>query len=151
MNDRTSTEAKVFAAANIESWPTGRLLSTAARLVEHAWHESLENLGLSHAGLVALHHLGGQPLSQTELARRARVNNQNLSRTLERLESDGYIARVRLPDDARRRLVTRTPSGSAIWEKAQHLQANMFPPAPQTVELRRALLDIIAASPVTRW
>lgn len=151
MNDRTSTEAKVFGAANIDSWPTGRLLSTAARLVEHAWHESLENLGLSHTGLVALHHLGEGPLSQAELARCARVNNQNLSRTLERLETDGFIARVPSPDDARRRLVTRTPAGGAIWERAQHLEANMFPPAPETAELRRALLDIIAASPASRW
>jgi len=151
VNDRSSAEAKVFGAAQIDAWPTGRLLSTAARLVEHAWHESLENFGLSHAGLVALHHLGEGPLSQTELARRARVNNQNLSRTLERLENDGYVVRVRSPEDARRRVVTRTPAGSAIWEKAARLEANMFPPVPQTEGLRRALLDIIAASPARRW
>ncbi len=151
MNDRTSTQAKVFGAADIESWPTGRLLSTAARLVENAWYESLENLGLSHTGLVALHHLGEGAMSQAELARQARVNNQNLSRTLEQLETDGYIVRVQSPRDARRRVVTRTPAGSAIWTTAQHLEANMFPPAPQTRELRRALLEIIAASPARRW
>ena len=31
------------------SWPTGRLLSTAARLVEHAWAEHLESVGITHA------------------------------------------------------------------------------------------------------
>ena len=151
MHDRTSAEAKVFAAEQIESWPTGRLLSTAARLVEHAWHESLEHFGITHQGLVALHHLGSGPLSQTELARLARAHNQNMSRTLERLERDGYIERVPAPGDARRRVVTRTPEGVAIWEKAQHLEENMFPPAKETEGLRRGLLDIIAASPAARW
>jgi len=151
VNDRTATEAKVFGAVDIESWPTGRLLSTAARLVESAWYESLESLGVSHTGLVALHHLDEGSMSQTELARQARVNNQTLSRALEQLEIDGYIVRVPSPRDARRRVVTRTPAGSAIWKKAQHLEANMFPPAPETKELRRALLEIIAASPARRW
>ena len=47
----------------MHDWPTGRLLSTAARLVEHAWVEALEQLGLSHAGLIVLHVLGQGPLS----------------------------------------------------------------------------------------
>lgn len=152
MNDRTSTEAEVFGAADgIESWPTGRLLSTAARLVERAWQGSLEQVGLTHQGLVALDHLGACPLSQSKLARLARAETQNMSRTLERLERDGYIARVPAPDDARRRVVTRTPEGVAIWEKAKHMEENMFPPTRETDALRRALLEIIAASPAARW
>ena len=35
-------------------WPTNRLLSTAARLVEHAWNESLASLGITHAGVMVL-------------------------------------------------------------------------------------------------
>ena len=69
----------------MHDWPTGRLLSTAARLVEHAWVEALEQLGLSHAGLIVLHVLGPGPLSQTELAKVARVEAQTMSRTLEGL------------------------------------------------------------------
>ena len=35
-------------------WPTGRLLSTAARLLEHAWNEKLNDIGLNYAGLITL-------------------------------------------------------------------------------------------------
>ena len=56
----------------MSDWPTGRLLSTAARLVEHAWVEVLDELGLTHAGLIVLHVLGEGPFSQRDLARRAR-------------------------------------------------------------------------------
>jgi hypothetical protein len=45
------------------SWPTGRLLSTASRLVEHAWAEALESHGLTHAGLIVLHFLSGVSLT----------------------------------------------------------------------------------------
>ena len=71
------------AGEGMSDWPTGRLLSTAARLVEHAWVEVLDELGLTHAGLIVLHVLGEGPFSQRELARRARVETQTMSRTLE--------------------------------------------------------------------
>ncbi|WP_414171252.1 MarR family winged helix-turn-helix transcriptional regulator [Clavibacter tessellarius] len=70
----------------LASWPTGRLLSTAARAVEHAWAEALTTLGVTHAGLIALHLLRDGPLSQIQLARSAHVETQTMSRTLERLE-----------------------------------------------------------------
>jgi DNA-binding MarR family transcriptional regulator len=73
-------------------WPTGRLLVTAARLVEHAWLDGLAEHGLSHAGLIALHLLGEEPTNQTDLAERARVENQTMSRTLDRLERDLFPA-----------------------------------------------------------
>ena len=73
------------------SWPTGRLLSTAARAVEHAWSEALATLGVTHAGLIALHLLRDGPLSQIQLARSAHVETQTMSRTLERLEREGAV------------------------------------------------------------
>jgi len=90
----------------------------------------------------------------------ANGRNQNLPRALERLERDGYIERLerdgyteraRSPEGARRRVVALTPAESAIWEKANHPEANRCPPAPETGELRRALREIIAASPAQRW
>ena len=67
-----------------DDWPTGRLLSTAARVVEHAWSARLEQLGLTHAGLVALHLLQEGPRSQTDLARAGRVQLQTMARTVDR-------------------------------------------------------------------
>ena len=132
-------------------WPTGRLLSTAARLVEHAWVEALDQLGLTHAGMVALHLLGSGPLSQTELAHAARVQTQTMSRTLERLEREGYVVRTRDEHDARRHSVVRTDAGTAVWEKSRTLEADLFPELENADAMRDALLTIISASSARRW
>lgn len=135
----------------MQGWPTGRLLSTAARLVEHAWVEALEQLGLTHAGLIVLHVLGAGPLSQTELAKSARVEVQTMSRTLERLEREGYIARQKHPEDGRRHVVTRTPGGEIAWSAARTLEADLFPSISDNAGMRAALLEIIQAIAADRW
>lgn len=126
-----------------EEWPTGRLLSTAARVVEHAWTERLDELGLTHAGLIALHLLQGGALHQTELARRARVQLQTVARTLERLERHGLVTRERDSADARRVLVACTEAGSAVFERAHDLEAEVFPRVEDPAALRSALLQIV--------
>ena len=135
----------------MQGWPTGRLLSTAARLVEHAWVEALEQLGLTHAGLIVLHVLGAGSLSQTELAKSARVEVQTMSRTLERLEREGYVAREKHPADGRRHVVTRTPAGEAAWGSARTLEADLFPSIADNTAMRAALLEIIRATEADRW
>jgi DNA-binding MarR family transcriptional regulator len=135
----------------MQAWPTGRLLSTAARLVEHAWVEALEQRGLTHAGLIVLHILGAGALSQTELARAARVEVQTMSRTLERLEREGCIVRHKHPADGRRHVVTRTPAGAAAWESARTLEADLFPSITDNVVMRTALFEIIQATAADRW
>lgn len=59
-----------------------------SRLMEHAWTEALEKIGLTPAGLI----------------KRARVEVQTMSRTLERLEREGNVARQKHPDDGRRHI-----------------------------------------------
>jgi len=137
--------------AGMQGWPTGRLLSTAARLVEHAWVEALEQLGLTHAGLIVLHVLDAGSLSQTELAKSARVEVQTMSRTLERLEREGYIAREKHPSDGRRHVVTRTPAGGAAWGSARTLEADLFPNIGDNAGMRASLLEIIHATAADRW
>ncbi|WP_222706691.1 MarR family winged helix-turn-helix transcriptional regulator [Lacisediminihabitans profunda] len=133
------------------SWPTGRLLSTAARLVEHVWVDALEQLGLTHAGLIVLHLLGSGALSQTELAHRARVETQTMSRTLERLEREGYVARHKHPDDGRRHVVTRTDKGQEVWAAARNLEADLFPSIADNAQMRASLLEIIRTTTADRW
>jgi DNA-binding MarR family transcriptional regulator len=132
-------------------WPTGRLLATAARLVEHAWLEALDELGLSHAGLVALHLLGEEPTNQTALAERARVENQTMSRTLDRLEREGFVARERDPRDRRRHIVRRTAAGARAWEAARTLEEDVFPELADADALRDTLLDLIHSGTARRW
>lgn len=135
----------------MSEWPTGRLLSMASRLVEHAWIDALDERGLSHAGFIALHIIGEQPTNQTELAARARVENQTMSRTLDRLEREGYISRERDPKDRRRHIITRTAQGAAAWESARSLEADVFPQISDSQALRDSLLELITAGTARRW
>lgn len=130
----------------MRDWPTGRLLSTASRVVEHAWLEALSALGLSHAGLIVLHLLEAGPLTQVDLAARARVEAQTMSRTLNRLEREGFVRRRADAEDRRRRLVERTPGGAEVFERARRIEAELFPPVPDIAALREALLNIIGRS-----
>ncbi|GAC68154.1 MarR family winged helix-turn-helix transcriptional regulator [Gordonia soli] len=99
----------------IEGWPTGRLLSTAARLVEHAWERVLREYDLSSAGLVVLHVLSTGPASQRQIAQAARVTDQTASRTIERLERVGYVTRQTDPADERRKHVAGTAAGLDVY------------------------------------
>jgi DNA-binding MarR family transcriptional regulator len=135
----------------MHEWPTGRLLSTASRLVEHAWLDALTALGLSHAGLIVLHLLEGGPATQVELAGLARVEAQTMSRTVERLERDGFVARQPDAADRRRRVVERTASGAEVFARARTIEAELFPEVDDLPGLRDALLGIIGASGGGRW
>ena len=129
--------------ADEDEWPIGRLLSTAARLVEQAWVERLAQLGLTHAGLIALHLLQAGPAGQTDLARAARVQLQTMARTLERLERLGHVTRQRDTGDARRVLVAATDAGTAAFKAARAVEADVFPPVSDPEALRAALLQIV--------
>lgn len=135
----------------IAAWPIGRLLSTAARLVEHEWAAALEQRGLTHAGLIALHLLDGGALDQTELARRARVEAQTMSRTIDRLERSGLVRRSPDPTDRRRHLVARTGQGDDALEASRALEAEVFPTVGDPELVRYSLLEIIYAASRDRW
>ena len=100
------------AAGDLPSgWPTGRLLSTAARLVEQRWNEALARHGLTHAGFGVVAHLMAGPLSQHEVAGLTKVEDQTISRTLDKLERQGHVRRVQDSADRRRRVVSLTDAG----------------------------------------
>ncbi|MCP2330027.1 DNA-binding transcriptional regulator, MarR family [Actinoalloteichus cyanogriseus DSM 43889] len=112
----------------VSSWPTGRLLSVAARLVESSWEEYLRTRGLTHAGLIALHVLSEDgPSPQRPLARRCKVTDQTMSRTVEGLRRAGYVRVAADQRDRRRMLVTPTAQGLAVHEEA--LEAERSDPA----------------------
>lgn len=103
----------------VEDWATGRLLSTAARLVEHAWDNHLGAWSLNHASFAVLWVVDAEPLSQRELARRMQVQDQTMSRVVAGLERSGYVTRTRSPHDRRRQLVAATEAGRSARRAAQ--------------------------------
>lgn len=142
-------------AQDYSDWPTGRLLSTAARLVEHRWNVELAEHGLTMAGLVALHVLGSGPLTQRELALRCQVQEQTMSRTLERLERTGHVRRARDGADRRRVLVERTAAGNAALlsagRAARGVERDVLGEAADSADFRTTLEQIVFGLGDTRW
>lgn len=130
-------------------WPTGRLLSMAARLMEHEWEQVLREFDMSSAGLVVMHTVVAGPAAQREIARVARVTEQTAGNTIERLERSGYVTRGVDPNDHRRRLVTATEEGIAVYE--QLVEREQTDPrlissiGGSDKELRSILLELIRA------
>lgn len=133
----------------MDGWPTGRLLSAAARMVEHAWEAVLREYDISSAGLVVLHVVSTGPTTQREIAKKARVTDQTASRTIERLERMGYVRRQVDPDDERRKHVSSTPAGTEVYhallERERTDPALIASIGEAEPELRRLLLELIRA------
>ncbi|EME16631.1 MarR family winged helix-turn-helix transcriptional regulator [Rhodococcus triatomae] len=133
---------------DIDDWPTGRLLSTAARLVEQSWESLLRAHDLTHAGLFVLHAVEHAPASQREIARTARVTDQTMSRTIEKLERAGYVTREPYPGDERRKLVTVTDTGRTTYRKLIELEredATLTAAVGDVAALRSQLLALVRA------
>jgi MarR family transcriptional regulator, organic hydroperoxide resistance regulator len=95
-------------------------------MVEHAWNERLASLGLTHAGAIALEVLEtGGPVVQAQLAAKARVKPQTMSRTLARLEAHGYITRVN-EADRRGQHVTISEPGRRALAQAYELERDLI-------------------------
>ncbi|SDP65629.1 DNA-binding transcriptional regulator, MarR family [Klenkia soli] len=135
-------------------WATGRLLSTAARLAEHAWDAHLAHWGLNHAGFAVLHLLSGAPRSQRELAQAMQVEDQTMSRVLERLERHGQVSRARSTHDRRRVEVSLTDAGRTAMVEAEADDAAermLGDVVPDRAELRAALVALIEDLSARRW
>lgn len=115
------------AMPDMELWPTGRLLSTAARLVEHAWNERLATIGVTHAGIIALDVLAARgAITQAQLAQIVRVQAQTMGKTLSRLEAHGHVVRVRSATDRRSHLVSLTDAGRDVIGRAHELESGVL-------------------------
>lgn len=130
----------------MNSWPTGRLLSTAARLVEHSWDERLAKAGLTHAGVIALDVLSKaeEPMNQAKIAQRVRVQNQTMGKTLSRLEAWGYIRRQTSPSDRRSQVVSITGLGAQVINDAREADRTVLTRvAVDADRLRKELQTIV--------
>ncbi|UZJ26297.1 MarR family transcriptional regulator [Rhodococcus antarcticus] len=133
-------------AEDVQDWPTGRLLSAAARVVEHSWEGLLREHGLTHAGLIALHCLGSGPSPQRALAQLCRVTDQTMSRTVGKLVRGGFVERSADPTDERKVVVTITGAGRGVHERmvaAERSDAVLTSAVSDPAALRAALVEIL--------
>ena len=138
---------------HLEPWPTGRLLTTAARLVEHAWNERLVSIGVTHAGVIALGVLETQgAMTQANLAQLVRVQAQTMGKTLSRLELRGHILRTRSDIDRRSHAVSITPAGSRVLGEAKDVERTLIAgEGLVSSELRSHLQSVIEDLGAPRW
>lgn len=138
---------------DLEQWSTGRLLTTAARLVEHAWNERLVNIGVTHAGVIALGVLADSgAMTQAGLAQIVRVQAQTMGKTLSRLETRGHVTRVRNDLDRRSHLVSISPAGHKVLEAADDIERTLVAGGELiSAELRRHLQTVISELGAPRW
>lgn len=128
----------------MDHWPTGRLLSTAARLVEHSWNEKLGAIGLTHAGVIAIEVLAAQgPMTQAQLAQYVRVQAQTMGKTLSRLETHGHIARVRSTSDRRSHVVSLTDRGREAVTAAVEMERSVLAAASIDPDVLRQELKAV--------
>lgn len=139
----------------MSQWPTGRLLSTAARLAEHAWDAHLSQWQLNHSSFGMLALVLARPSTQRELAVSFHMAEQTVSRTVERLERLGYVTRTRGETDRRRVVVSATPAGRAVYRRAVADDAGeaAFGALGQhgSGELRASLTTLIEDLSAKRW
>jgi DNA-binding MarR family transcriptional regulator len=132
-------------------WPTSRLLSTAARIVEHAWNERLIDIALNHAGLIALDVLEATgPLTQSSLAQIVRVQPQTIGKTLQHLEARGYVCRQRSESDRRSQVVSITDAGTSAREEARALERSVLATAEVDIDKLRCQLQTIVRALTVR-
>lgn len=131
--------------APVEEWALTRLLVTASRLVEHDIAAQLRPHDLTHAGFGILALVQQAPMSQREIATASRVEEQTISRTVDRLERLGMVRREKDPDDRRRYLITTTQDGRRTFRQATRhdLAEDVLGELPEAEALRSALSTLI--------
>jgi DNA-binding MarR family transcriptional regulator len=104
---------------------TSQLVSVAARLFARALQARFAEHDVSAGQWPLLLYLWEQDgLSQKQLARRVQIEEPTTTRTLDRMERDGLVRRVRDESDRRRIKVYLT-------ERGQHLREELVPYAQE--------------------
>ncbi len=104
---------------------------------------------MSDTQMGVLFRLENSPATPSQLAERERVTPPSMNRTLNALEVAGLVLRSPDPDDARKVIVTLTPSGADLIAETRRLRATWF--SQRLAELardERATLE--AVMPVLR-
>lgn len=108
----------VPAEQTIKAW--ARLLRTQSVLLDRT-HAALKAAGLPPLSwydvLLELHRAGNDGLRQYEIGDHVLLPKYNLSRLIDRLESEGYVARAACPEDGRGNRVRITPAGEHLVKR----------------------------------
>ena len=124
-------------------------LYACAKEVVRRYREPLGALNLTYTQyivMMALWEYGG--MSEKELGALVHLDSGTLAPLLKRLEKEGYLSRVRAENDERRLVVSLTPQGEALKDRALAVPPAMrgcidLPPE-ELLELKRLLDKALA-------
>ena len=97
-------------------------LYTAARLVMQAYYPYFEPLGITYPQylvLLVLWEKDGQPVN--DIAHLLHLETNTVTPLLQRMEKQGLVTRKRGKEDTRQRIVSLTPQGKAMEERAKEI------------------------------
>lgn len=132
-----SRESKAAAAIFLQQWIHSRELAQRVNL------QVMQGEGLSATLLTVLRLLDPErPISVNKLAAHMNVHPSTIVRSLDQLETEGYVVRDRNPKDRRELQVTLSSRGQAVQQRvltalAKHME-QIF--EAMSVEGREALL-----------
>ncbi|MDE1173689.1 MAG: MarR family transcriptional regulator [Parvibaculaceae bacterium] len=118
----------------------GYLVRRASTLITEIIERTSLEQGLNFTQWMALKHLDNDPnLTLTELARRLNHDQGSLSRTVEQLDQQGFLARRRCGSDRRQIRLELTPEGRAFVVAQTHhvvalLNGILEPFSPEEIE-----------------
>ena len=96
----------------------GFWLCITATAMQEALNEELSRHGITYRQFQVLGWLvhDGDAVTQADLAARMRIEPPTLVGLLDRMEQQGWIARVNCPGDRRKKLVRIAPAAEEVWE-----------------------------------
>ncbi len=115
------------------------VLSTAEAFLRES-QRLFRPLGLTGAQFNVLNILSRSEagLSQRVLSDELLVDRSNVTGLLDRMEKSGWVRRADHPEDRRVYLITLTPAGRALWEKASPLYLEVVAQVTGKVGAREA-------------
>jgi len=117
---------------------TGVLIKKAARLFEQVANQNLSELGVTYSQTIFLIRLWDQDgQSQIELARSAGLKQPSVVRTLDRMERDSLVTRVRNKEDRRVFNFFLTEKSKKICQKLEQHANTMQEIATSTLSLKK--------------
>jgi DNA-binding MarR family transcriptional regulator len=107
--------------------PWGTLLHDVARLLKRRFEDEARTYGLTLPQYRVLGQIArGDEVSQTSLAAAVDTDPMTLSGILDRLEKRGLIGRMPDPSDSRAKLVSVTPEGAELVNKARNVGRSLL-------------------------
>ena len=99
-------------------------LYTASRLITQAYHPFLSEIGLTYPQylvMMVLWEKDGQPVN--DIAKRLYLETNTVTPMLKRMETEGYVKRVKGKEDARQIIVSLTEKGRELERRAAKVPA----------------------------